>query len=762
LLTAAEVQSFVPSRGRFTFPAPYGTEGVRLTNSSDCAGGTDCVLSVGYSYWRNINNHAGSNTMLVLVTLVRSRGGVGPSLFSYDKTTGTTRNLGPLFPSTSPHSWATGEGWYFSATQPNTLYLNNGPAMLRYDVIQKTFSTVFDVTAQYGANRYIWQIHTSQDDLVHSFTLRDSGSSAVIGCGVYLESTRQFRLFQANGGFDECQIDKSGRYLVVKENVDGAFAEENVIHDLATGTQTVLLDQNGALGHSDLGFSYGVGEDNWNSLPAAVRVWEYNGGLHNGRLVFHATDWAFGSNHVAHSNARAGVALDQQVACSSSANSRNLPRANEVLCYRLDGSLQVLVVAPIMTLMSASGGIDDYWKLPKGNVDVTGEYFIWASNMGGSRLDMFIARVPLHQLGAAPAPAPAPAPSPTPEPEPEPTPTPTPAPASSAVPVTWVNRVNVSALSNTLTKSSGCDGCPDAGATSAEGIASGDGYLEITARKSGDLYFVGLGAGTRGTSPKEITFGLRMRNERAEVRETGMLRAGTTFADGDIFRIEVSNGRVMYLRNGVAFYTSRVTPKYPLYADTAMYSLGSAVNSAMLLSATTTTSPDPAPAPAPAPSPTPTPAPAPVPVAWTGAANVSITTSSITKVGGCDGCPDAGAVSTQAITSGDGYVEFTAGTGLQFIGLHNATQLVPGMNLAFALRLDTTRAEVRENGTYRSETVMAAGDRLRIAVVNGRIVYSRNGTVFYTSATSPNYPLRVILSMYSAGASLPTPTFFGS
>src|SRR6476619_2788408 len=63
LLSAAQIASFVPARGVFTFPAPYLTQGVRLTNSSDCAGGADCINPVGYSYWRNINNHVGSNVM---------------------------------------------------------------------------------------------------------------------------------------------------------------------------------------------------------------------------------------------------------------------------------------------------------------------------------------------------------------------------------------------------------------------------------------------------------------------------------------------------------------------------------------------------------------------------------------------------------------------------------------------------------------------------------------------------------------------------
>ena len=82
-LSAGEIQAFLPSRGRFTFPSPYGTTGIRLTNAGDC-GGSDCVSYVGYSYWRNINNHVGSDTMLIFLGLK----GPGPTLFSYNKNTG--------------------------------------------------------------------------------------------------------------------------------------------------------------------------------------------------------------------------------------------------------------------------------------------------------------------------------------------------------------------------------------------------------------------------------------------------------------------------------------------------------------------------------------------------------------------------------------------------------------------------------------------------------------------------------------------------
>jgi hypothetical protein len=66
-------------------------------------------------------------------------------------------------------------------------------------------------------------------------------------------------------------------------------------------------------------------------------------------------------------------------------------------------ALDVLVVAPIMTDLKASGGgSDDYSKMPKGALDITGEYFIWGSNLGGNRQDAFIVKVPAHLLTGCP------------------------------------------------------------------------------------------------------------------------------------------------------------------------------------------------------------------------------------------------------------------------------------------------------------------------------------------------------------------------
>ena len=578
-LSTGQIATFMPSRGVFTFPSPYSSQGVRLTNANDC-GGQDCVLSVGYSYWSNINNHTGSDTMLVFLGLERRKGGGGPTLFSYNKRTGETQNIGPLFSADSPYSWATGEGWYFSASQPTTLYMNDGPRMLRYDVMTHAMSEVYNVESLLGAGRVIWQMHSSNDDHVHSATVKDSGSYSELGCIAFDDRRPTSPTFvAAKGNYDECQIDKSGRYLVVKENVDGRNGEDNRIIDLQTGNEVVFLDENGAAGHSDLGYGYMIAEDNLNPMPGAVRVWQLGGDLSGsdqghvagqGTLVYELSSWDVGIGHIAHGNAANGSSSGQ-MACVSNANRSNLPRVNEIVCFRLDGSMQALVVAPNMTDLNASGGgSDDYWKIPSGNLDVTGEYFIWTANMGTSRQDAFIVHIPQDKLGVSPgaptpttpspvAPSPAPVapvtPAPTTPAPSTPAPAPSPAPTTPTGIATWMSLMNVVENGPTLTKNGGCSGCPDGTAVSNQQI-SGSGQLQFSTDDSSTLRFVGLAPSGIGTTPSDISFAMRLQTGVAEVRESGAYKTEISFAAGDTFAIAVSNGSVTYAKNGNVFYTS--------------------------------------------------------------------------------------------------------------------------------------------------------------------------------------------------------------
>jgi hypothetical protein len=784
----------VPStRGRFTFPSPYNTEAVRLTEASDC-NGSDCVRPVGYAYWSNINNHVGNDTMLIFLGLK----GPGATLFSYNKRTGETRNRGALFAGENTHGWATlssGEGWYFSGTKPNALYINEpgGARLFRYDVLARTWETVFDASGQMPG-KYIWQVHSSNDDRVHSFTVRDKGSYAMEGCAIYREDQRKFVYFARKGNdFDECQIDKSGKWLLIKEQLDGSAGEDNRVIDIDSNSERVLNDPDGAAGHSDLGYGYLVAEDNFNNRPGAVRVWDFTKDLRGGQpnspvhgqgtLVYQIADWMPLAQHIAHGNSKPGLPLDQQVACASNGTASHAPRTNEIVCFKLNGSLETLVVAPTLGDVNASGngGMDGeaYWKFPKGNLDITGEYFIWTTNGGTNRNDAFIVKVPLDRLGASgagspnpdsgstytPGPESTPEPGPAPEPPPVATPAPSPAPSSNTgggtSPVSWTDVVNASTIGNSLMKAGGCGGCPDAGAISAQAITSGDGYVEFTVPETGTLRFIGLSSGNGGTDPSEIKFALRLQNGNAEVRESGAYRTETQFSTSDVLRIAYVGGSVQYSKNGNVFYTSGNGPAYPAIVDTTLFDDNASVWNVMISSGSGSgsssgsnsgsgseshESSSPAQAPRSA---------GPVGVNWTSDSNVAVNGNSLVKTGGCGGCPDAGASSAQQIASGDGYVEFSgAGDGLRFIGLSNGNNSTDPSEIKFALRLQGNTAEVRENGSYRSEVSFSSGDTLRVAVVGGNVEYSKNGGVFHSSSARASYPLLVDTSLFDGNASI--------
>jgi hypothetical protein len=441
-------------------------------------------------------------------------------------------------------------------------------------------SEVYNVESLLGAGRVIWQMHSSNDDHVHSATVKDSSTYKELGCIAFDDRRPASPTFvAAKGDYDECQIDKSGRYLVVKENVDGRNGEDNRIIDLQTGAETIFLDENGAAGHSDLGYGYMVAEDNFNAMPGAVRVWQLGQDLSGsnqghaagqGTLVYELSSWATGIGHIAHGNSKPGSSAGQ-MACVSNASRDNLPRVNEIVCFRLDGSMQALVVAPNMSdLNAAGGGSDDYWKIPSGNIDVTGEYFIWTANMGTGRQDAFIVRIPQDKLGVSPgAPTPTtPAPT-TPVPTtpapttPAPTtPAPTnPAPTNPAPTIpttgsaTWMSLMNVAESGATLTKVGGCSGCPDGTAVSNQQV-SGSGMLQFSTDDSSTLRFVGLAGSGIGTTPADVNFAIRLQGGVAEVRESGAYKSEIGFAAGDTFTITVNGSAVSYAKNGGVFYTS--------------------------------------------------------------------------------------------------------------------------------------------------------------------------------------------------------------
>ncbi|MCA1614554.1 MAG: hypothetical protein LC795_09850 [Acidobacteria bacterium] len=149
----------------------------------------------------------------------------------------------------------------------------------------------------------------------------------------------------------------------------------------------------------------------------------------------------------------------------------------------------------------------------------------------------------------------------------------------------WINLVNTTATGNNLQKTSGCDGCADAGATSQQAITSGDGYFEFTVSSLVGQRFAGLSNGNGGTGWQEIDFAFRLWGASGDldVQENGTYRPlGATYAVGDVLRVAVEAGVVKYYKNGTLIYTSTVAPVYPLQVDTSFFETNGTVSGAMI------------------------------------------------------------------------------------------------------------------------------------------------------------------------------------
>lgn len=400
-LSEEQIRDFVPpSRGAFRFPAPYNTEAIRITDASDCPGQTDCVFSIGYSYWRNTNNHVDSDEMLLFLGLDRRKGGPGPTLFRYDKNKGTIVKAGPLFEPTSKFSWNNAAGWYFSASMSHKLYLNDGPNLLRYDVVTHQLETVFDASSLWGNDKAIGHMHSSNNDLVHSATLTIRDTNEALGCLVYHEEFHRFAFFGKVGGFDQCAVDKSGHWLMSLENIDGLYDLDMRIFDLAGEKEIArMFDEEGAVGdQADFGFGYIVGDDNSSPLPNATATWLLGQTVTKGPVVHTNINWNLDTmHHRSHTNAKPGVPMEDQFACGSTTDIL-AGVESEITCVRLDGSNRQLIVAPAMSRLETAGGETAYNKYPKGNLDITGQYFVWTTNMAGDRLDAVLVKVPSNLL----------------------------------------------------------------------------------------------------------------------------------------------------------------------------------------------------------------------------------------------------------------------------------------------------------------------------------------------------------------------------
>ena len=169
--------------------------------------------------------------------------------------------------------------------------------------------------------------------------------------------------------------------------------------------------------------------------------------------------------------------------------------------------------------------------------------------------------------------------------------------------------------------------------------------------------------------------------------------------------------------------------------------------------------------------PTPTPKPTPAPpaggqteeVVWANYIGATPSGNDLTKAA-TTGWGNSGAVSTKALASGDGFVEFTAAeTGTsRMCGLSDGDSTQSYQDIKFAFQLHGSgNVNIYESGTQRTNasgnTVFAtyvAGDTFRVSVQGTSVKYYKNGNLLYTSLVAPAYPLLVDTALYTNNATI--------
>lgn len=300
------------------------------------------VNPIGMSYWRNINQHKDSDLLRVFLS-------VNDSLVEY---TISKNNLEVLSERQLGINH-TGEGCFYSALWPNILYIpyDDHVGYINTNTFEKGFAT--DLVGY-----KIWQCHSDFTEKIWSMTLKNDNYE-IIGWGVW--NNGRFTKYNLKGAPDECQIDKSGQWLLIKEN------NYNRIIYLPTGVERIISNEGGALGHSDIGFGRAIGENDMSQYGGALdRIDFTNGSILN---IYSTGIWNMG--YVSWTDA-------PNVNCLITTPTElilvnTLTKEGKVICPNMSQS-------------------DTYESRSKANLCPQGEYAVWTAYVDGS-LNAYIVKI---------------------------------------------------------------------------------------------------------------------------------------------------------------------------------------------------------------------------------------------------------------------------------------------------------------------------------------------------------------------------------
>lgn len=362
----------LPAAGGIITDPVFGTQVMRITDANTSSG---AGFNTAYSYWPTFNSN---NTRILAIDTYTGDGRIftfDPNNFSLGTSIVPPGGIGS-------YEWAA----VWSHLNPDYMYGTSGASIRRYSVTSNTWTTIQDLSSTFS-NQYFHQISLSTDDDVMAFTLKNSGNYNVEGYAAVRVSTGQVLYQVATSSLDEVQIDKSGRYLVVKTGDSGIGQVEVKVIDLqATPTPTVTdlvdNDPDNSPGHSDNGSNFVVGHADWIDAITARSL----SNPHDVTILIQDGTWTYlQSQHISM------LADDDSWALISQFGSiANQPLNNEIWFLKTDGSGQKRRILHHYSLYS------DYRSSPRANISLNGQFVAFTSNWGNSngRLDLFVAEVP--------------------------------------------------------------------------------------------------------------------------------------------------------------------------------------------------------------------------------------------------------------------------------------------------------------------------------------------------------------------------------
>lgn len=151
----------------------------------------------------------------------------------------------------------TTEGWSWDSG--GRIYLCDGPRLLRVNPFTGDEQVVLDISSTFGGCR-LWQSHSTDDGRSHCATVEQpTNDGPYRRLGTVAVRDGRISFYEATGDLDESQVTE--QWLIIKET--RALKLDNRVINLDTGADYWLLDENGAVGHSDCDGGVLVGEDDY-------------------------------------------------------------------------------------------------------------------------------------------------------------------------------------------------------------------------------------------------------------------------------------------------------------------------------------------------------------------------------------------------------------------------------------------------------------------------------------------------------------------